>query len=344
MRLDGADPASIARAAAALAAGELVAFPTETVYGLGARADDDAAVAQIFARKGRPSEHPLIVHVVDAEHAQAFALTWPPLAQRLAAALWPGPLTLIVTRRAGIGTAAAGGQDTIGLRCPAHLLARALLVECAARGVPGLAAPSANRFGRISPTTAAHVVQEFDDAITVLDGGACEVGIESAIVDCSRGTPMLLRPGALTRDSLQAAAGVALADADADAPRASGTLEAHYAPRATVRLMPSAALTDALAIWCEARAAAPRSAARSRPTLAVYSRTVRVPTGSGELGLIWRSMPTGARAAAFELFAVLREIDALGVGLIWVEQPPPGSEWDGVRDRLQRASAAQPTP
>jgi L-threonylcarbamoyladenylate synthase len=342
--LDGNAPDAIALAAQSLVAGGLVAFPTETVYGLGARADDDLAVARIFSAKGRPSEHPLIVHVVDAEHAQAFAQTWPPLAQRLAAAFWPGPLTLIVPRRAGIGTAAAGGQDTIGLRCPAHPLARALLVECAARGVSGLAAPSANRFGRISPTTAAHVAQEFGQSITVLDGGACEVGIESAIVDCSRGTPVLLRPGALTRDALQAAAGAALADADADAPRASGTLEAHYAPRATVRLMPSTALSDALAIWCEARAAAPRSAARSRPTLAVYSRTVRLPSGSGDLGLICRSMPTGARAAAFELFAVLREIDALGVGLIWVEQPPPGSEWDGVRDRLQRAAAAPPTP
>jgi L-threonylcarbamoyladenylate synthase len=186
------------------------------------------------------------------------------------------------------------------------------------------------------------VVQEFGDTVTVLDGGACEVGIESAIVDCSRGTPVLMRPGALTREALQAAAGATLADADADAPRASGTLEAHYAPRAIVRLMPGAALADALAIWCDARAAAPRSAARSRPTLAVYSRTVRLPSGSGDLGLVMRSMPTSARAAAFELFAVLREFDALGVGLIWVEQPPPGSEWDGVRDRLQRAAAARP--
>ncbi len=344
MRFDGKQPDAITQAAERLAAGDLVAFPTETVYGLGARADDDAAVAKIFAAKDRPSEHPLIVHVVDAAHAQAFAREWPPLAQRLCAAFWPGPLTLIVPRRDGIGAAAAGGQDTIGLRCPAHPLAQALLAACAARGVPGVAAPSANRFGRISPTTAAHVAEEFGDSVTVLDGGACEVGIESAIVDCSRADeigPVLLRPGALTREALQAAAGVALADADADAPRASGTLEAHYAPRATVRLMPGAALADALAIWCDARAAAPRSDARRRPTLAVYSRTVRLPSGSGDLGLVMRSMPTGARAAAFELFAVLREFDALGVGLIWVEQPPPGSEWDGVRDRLQRAAATR---
>jgi L-threonylcarbamoyladenylate synthase len=347
MRLDGKQPDAITQAAERLAAGELVAFPTETVYGLGARADDDAAVAKIFAAKGRPSEHPLIVHVVDAEHAQAFAREWPALAQRLAASFWPGPLTLIVPRRDGIGAAAAGGQDTIGLRCPAHPLAHALLVACAARGVPGVAAPSANRFGRISPTTAAHVTEEFGETVTVLDGGACEVGIESAIVDCSRADeigPVLLRPGALTRDALQAAAGVALIDADANAPRASGTLEAHYAPRATVRLMPGAALADALAIWRDARAAAPRSAARAKATLAVYSRTVRLPSGAGDLGLVMRSMPTGARAAAFELFAVLREFDALGVGLIWVEQPPPGSEWDGVRDRLQRAAATRQTP
>ena len=340
MLLDGKAPDAITQAAEKLAAGELVAFPTETVNGLGARADDDAAVARIFSAKGRPSEHPLIVHVVDAEHAQVFARDWPELAQRLAAAFWPGPLTLIVPRRADVGTAAAGGQDTIGLRCPAHPLAHALLVDCAARGVLGVAAPSANRFGRVSPTTAAHVADEFGDAITVLDGGACEVGIESAIVDCSRGIPVLLRPGALTREALQAAAGTALVEADTNAPRASGTQGAHYAPRAKVRLMPSAALADALTIWCEARAAVPRSAARSQPTLAVYSRTARLPSRSGDLGLVWRSMPTGARAAAFELFAVLRELDALGVGLIWVEQPPPGSEWDGVRDRLLRAAAA----
>jgi L-threonylcarbamoyladenylate synthase len=341
MKLDGAQADAVARAAALLAANELVAFPTETVYGLGARADDDAAVAKIFAAKGRPSDHPLIVHVADAEHAQAFAAAWPPLAQRLAAAFWPGPLTLIVPRRSEIGAAAAGGQSTIGLRCPAHPLAQALLAACASQGVAGLAAPSANRFGRVSPTTAAHVRDEFGDALHVLDGGPCEVGIESAIVDCSRAVPVLLRPGALTREALAQAAGMPLADADADAdaPRASGTLEAHYAPRATVRLMPAAALGDALSIWCDARAAAGRRG-EARPVLAVYSRTVRVPRAAAGLGLVARVMPDSARAAAFELFAALRELDAAGVGLIWVEQPPPGSEWDGVRDRLERAAAA----
>ncbi len=344
MLLRADDPSAVARAAEQLAGGELVAFPTETVYGLGARADDDAAVAKIFAAKGRPSEHPLIVHVADASHAAAFAREWPALAQRLATAFWPGPLTLIVPRRDGVGTAAAGAQDSIGLRSPAHPVAHALLMACAALGVNGLAAPSANRFGRVSPTTAAHVQSEFGDALTVLDGGACDVGIESAIVDCSRPSevgPVLLRPGALTRQVIEAVAGVPIGDADADAPRAPGTLEAHYAPHATVRLMPSAALADAITVWIEARAAAPGAGVKAKPPLAVYSRSVRVPRHAADLGLVVRNMPSNARAAAFELFAVLREFDALGVGLIWVEQPPPGSEWDGVRDRLQRAAASR---
>ncbi len=337
MLLQGTDPAHIERAAQALVQGELVAFATETVYGLGARADDDAAVAKIFAAKGRPSDHPLIVHVAAAAQAQAFAAQWSPLAERLAAAFWPGPLTLIVPRRAGCATAAAGGQDTIGLRCPAHPVAQALLRTAAALGVPGVAAPSANRFGRISPTTAAHVQAEFGDALTVLDGGPCEEGIESTIIDCSRpdtAGPVLLRPGTLTRQALQAAAGQTLAAPDAQAPRASGTLEAHYAPRATLRLMPAAALQDAVGIWLQAQRDARPATSK---TLAVYSRTVSVPQAAG---VVSRRMPANARATAFELFATLRELDAQGVSLIWVEQPPPLPEWDGVRDRLQRASAS----
>ena len=336
MLLNGADPQAVEQAADRLAAGELVAFPTETVYGLGARADDDAAVAKIFAAKGRPGDHPLIVHVSDETQARRFSSSWPPLARRLAAAFWPGPLTLIVPREPGLAAAAAGGQDSIGLRCPAHPLAHALLVAAAQRGVHGVAAPSANRFGRISPTTAAHVHSEFANALpalTVLDGGPCTVGIESAIVDCSRGAPVLLRPGSLTREALAAAAGEALLDRDADAPRAPGTLESHYAPRATLRLMPAAALRDALVLWADAAASAPLGG----PRLAVYSRTVRVPKAAG---LVARQMPDAPRAAAYELFAVLRELDALGVALIWVEHPPAGSDWDGVRDRLQRAAAA----
>ena len=331
--LDGRLPEAIAAAAQRLAAGELVAFPTETVYGLGARADDAAAVAKIFAAKGRPSAPPLIVHVADAAVAQYFAQPLPPLAQRLMAACWPGPLTVIVPRRSDIATAAAGAQGTIGLRCPAHPVARALLQAVAARGVPGLAAPSANRFGRVSPTRAAHVVAEFDAVLMVLDGGACELGIESSIVDCSRAQPVLLRPGVLTRQQLEAAAGQPLlgADpADAAAPRAPGTLASHYAPRATVRLMPTAALRAALDVL--PLDALPKQGGN---TLAVYSRSLAPPARvSGH------RMPDDPAAAAHELFSVLRAFDDEGVRLIWVEEPPAEPAWEGVRDRLQRAAAA----
>lgn len=314
-------------AAARLAAGELVAFPTETVYGLGARADDAAAVARIYGAKGRPSGHPLIVHVADVQAARRFAASWPPMAERLAAAFWPGPLSLIVARAPGEAEAPAAGQPTIGLRCPAHPVAHALLVEAQARGVPGIAAPSANRFGRVSPTTAAHVRAELGDTIPVLDGGACEVGIESAIVDCTRPEPHLLRPGSIGRSRIEAVLGAPLADsdADADAPRAPGTLAAHYAPEAQVRLMTPAMLRDALKVL-----------GQGLPALAVYSRTLR----SAERGIVFRRMPDSPQAAAHELFAVLRELDALGVSLIWIERPPDTPEWDGVRDRLQRAAAA----
>jgi L-threonylcarbamoyladenylate synthase len=324
--LAGDDRAAIGRAADALAAGELVAFPTETVYGLGARADTDAAVAAIFALKGRPADHPLIVHVADPADAQGFASCWPDVARRLTEALWPGPLTVIVPRAAGMAAAAAGGQDTIGLRCPSHPVARALLAAARERGVPGVAAPSANRFGRISPTRASHVVDEFGDGLLVLDGGDCQVGIESSIVDCSGARPVLLRPGQLGRERLEAVAGVSLGEPDEHSPRASGTLEAHYAPRAKLRLMPAAMLNTALQML-----------GGSALKLAVYSRSVRLPPGSP---LRYRGMPDDPDRAAHELFATLRELDAEGLDLIWVEEPPPLPAWDGVRDRLRRAAAA----
>ena len=324
--VDGTDTAALQRAAAELAAGELVAFPTETVYGLGARADDDAAVAKIFAAKGRPADHPLIVHVADVAAARAFASEWPEAARQLADAFWPGPLTVIVPRRSGMGTASAAGQTSIGLRCPSHPVARALLDAAAALGVAGVSGPSANRFGRVSPTTAAHVFEEFGDAMTILDGGECDAGIESAIVDCSRGAPRLLRPGVLTRDQLEAVLGHPLREAGADAPRASGTLEAHYAPRAKVRLMPAEQLRTALGVLAKAGAS----------PVAVYFRTVT----PGRAVRAYRAMPDNPIAAAHELFSALRELDATGVALIWVETPPDAPAWEGVRDRLQRAAAA----
>jgi L-threonylcarbamoyladenylate synthase len=337
MLLDGSDPRAIAHAAAALAAGELVALPTETVYGLGARADDDAAVAKIFAAKGRPADHPLIVHVLDAADAARFATVLPSVALRLMDAFWPGPLTVIVPRAHGMAAAAAGGQTSIGLRCPAHPVARALLAAARELGVLGVAAPSANRFGRVSPTQAGHVVDEFEPGLIVLDGGACAVGIESSIVDCSRGRPVLLRPGMLTEPQIEAAAGERLLSPDAKAPRASGTLAAHYAPRATVRLLASDEL---------ARRLDGVGAKQSAQTLAVYSRSALDPAAMAA-GLLARRMPDSAAVAARQLFAVLRELDAAGATEIWIELPPPDGAWDGVRDRLSRAAAAfspQPGP
>ena len=322
--LRGNDPAAVAAAAARLAEGGLVGLPTETVYGLGARADNDGAVAAIFQAKGRPADHPLIVHVADAAQAAAFAAWLPPAAQRLMQAFWPGPVTVIVPRKPDVATASAGGQDSIGLRCPAHPVAQALLRQAAALGVTGVSAPSANRFGRVSPTSAAHVVAEFGPDLLVLDGGDCPVGIESTIVDCTRSHPVLLRPGLLTRAVLEAALGEPLLAADIDAPRAPGTLASHYAPRARVRLWARQPLDAAL----HDRAMCP-------PGLAVYSRRV----GDASLGALWRRMPDDPAAAAHELFAVLRHLDDQGVAEIWVEQPPEDPAWEGVLDRLRRAAA-----
>jgi L-threonylcarbamoyladenylate synthase len=325
---DGHDPAAIAEATRVIQAGGLVGFPTETVYGLGANAASDSAVAGIFSAKGRPSDHPLIVHVADSGQVLDYAASVPPFASRLMQAFWPGPLTLILPRRAGVARAAAGGQDSIGLRCPAHPVAQALLKACAT----GVAAPSANRFGRVSPTTARHVAEEFGGGLLVLDGGACAVGIESSIVDCTRGRPVLLRPGVLTRAQLEAACGEPVASQDeflgdeGAAPRASGTLQAHYAPNAKVRLMDAGAIQTALDLL------GPDAA-----HIAVYARAmVRIKSTR----VLYRRMPDDALATAQQLFAVLRDFDAKGVKLIWIENPPAAAQWDGVRDRLERAAAS----
>ncbi|MEJ7930389.1 L-threonylcarbamoyladenylate synthase [Ramlibacter sp. AN1015] len=330
MILDGHAPAAIDEAARRLAAGELVAFPTETVYGLGADADSGRAVAGIFTAKGRPSDHPLIVHVTGPDAAGHYAHDIPPVAQRLMQAFWPGPLTVILPRRAGRAEAAAGGQGSIGLRCPSHPVAQALLRACGNLQPPltGLAAPSANRFGRVSPTTALHVQHEFGETLCILDGGACEVGIESAIVDCTRGVPVLLRPGVLTHARIEAACGERLwrpEEVTEPAPRASGTLESHYAPQARVRLMDAAALQDALDVL-----------GAQASGIAVWSRA---PLRSAAPGVLRQAMPQHADDAARELFAVLRAFDDAGVRLIWIEQPPDTSEWAGVLDRLRRAAA-----
>jgi L-threonylcarbamoyladenylate synthase len=324
MILPGSDVAAIAQAAQALRAGELVGIPTETVYGLAADADNEAAVAQIFAAKGRPTDHPLIVHVASSAQVARYAAQVPDFAQRLIDAFWPGPLTLILPRRPGVAAAAAGGQDSIGLRCPSHPVAQALLRACGL----GLAAPSANRFGRVSPTTAAHVQAELGTALLVLDGGPCPVGIESTLVDCTRGAPVVLRPGQITREQLQAACGRSVgqpAEPDAAAPRASGTLESHYAPQARVRLMQA----DELAQRMQALGTLANN-------LALWSREPPPQLGAG---VLWRAQPPRAQDAARELFATLRELDLHGVQQIWVELPPETPDWEGVCDRLKRAAA-----
>lgn len=331
MILPGTDAQAILEAARRIRAGDLVGFPTETVYGLGADASSDAAVAGIFAAKGRPADHPLIVHVADAAQVLDYARSLPPFAERLTKAFWPGPLTVILPRRDGVAAAAAGGQDSIGLRCPAHPVALAFLQACLELGVSGVAGPSANRFGRVSPTSAQHVAEEFGEALLVLDGGPCAVGIESSIVDCTRGKPVLLRPGVLTRAQLEAACGEPVLDKEdlqpaGSAPRAPGTLAAHYAPNAKVRLMSAEAIQTALDLL-GAEAA----------HIAVYARSVlRIPSAK----VLYRRMPDDAAATAQQLFAVLRDFDAQGIQLIWIEPPPATAEWDGVRDRLGRAAAS----
>ena len=326
MKLEAHAPGAIDQAVDQLRAAALVALSTETVYGLADVALNDTAVARIYAAKGRPADHPLIVHLAPRAEVRDYAAEVPEFAQRLIDAFWPGPLTLILPRRPGVAAQAAGGQASIGLRCPSHPVAQAVL-QAFGRG---LAAPSANRFGRVSPTTAAHVEDEFGPDLLVLDAGPCEVGIESTIVDCTRGAPVLLRPGVITRTQIEAACGQALATSLTQvAPRASGTLESHYAPRARVRLLHAAELAQRL------KALADEDQPKMLP-IGLWS--AQEPPACPQ-GVLWRQQASDAGDAAHQLFAVLRELDARGVAEIWVEQPPAGAEWDGVRDRLQRAAA-----
>jgi L-threonylcarbamoyladenylate synthase len=344
MILNGQLPASITAAAQALQRGELLGLPTETVYGLAADAGNDAAVAKIFEAKGRPATHPLIVHVASVQGVQRFASHVPDFAQKLIDAFWPGPLTLILPRRPEVAAVAAGGQNSVGLRCPSHPVAHAVLQSAEALGVFGVAAPSANLFGRVSPTTAVHVAGEFGDDLLIIDGGACDVGIESTIVDCTRAAPVLLRPGVLTPQQLSDACGVTVITPnapDADAPRASGTLESHYAPMAKVQLMTAADLQNAInAYSCGSSKASNDVAGADTATgiVAIWSRCpVQIPAYNAAQ-FNKQAMPQSAQDCAHQLFAQLRSFDMQGVAHIWVENPPLTPEWGGVRDRLTRAA------
>ena len=315
-----ASQAGIDAAVAALRRGEVIGLPTETVYGLAADAANASAVMKIFALKGRPADHPLIVHIAGAAQLRDFAADLPPAAMALAEAFWPGPLTLILRRAASVPDAVTGGQDSVGLRCPAHPVALELLRAFGG----GLAAPSANRFGHISPTTAAHVHSEFGEAVPiVLDGGECEVGIESTIVDLVSSKPRILRPGRITREQLEAVLGEGIEDAPgADSPRASGTLEAHYAPRTPMLLL--------------AREAMEREAVQQR---ALGQRVALLALDALPEGFAGEALPEQAQGYAHGLYAALRALDASGAHLLLVQRPPDGREWLAVNDRLRRAAA-----
>lgn len=322
--------AHLAEAAAALRAGELVALPTETVYGLGADACQPAAVAAVFARKGRPADHPLIVHVGKPADVKDWTAAWPEAAARLATHFWPGPLTLVCERGAAVLMAVTGGQDTVALRCPAHPVAQALLQSFGG----ALVAPSANRYGRISPTSAEHVQADFGDALRILDGGPCVVGIESTIVDVT-GAPRILRPGAIGAQALEAVLGQPLStDTHRPRPRVPGALAAHYAPRRPLQWVTEARLIDTVAQLAVSQ------------QVAVWSP---VKPNVGEC--LWLPAPSEPNDYARLLYARLHELDASGADQLIVSLPDTtinnandtnaAALWAAIADRLGRAAAPQ---
>jgi L-threonylcarbamoyladenylate synthase len=315
------DPSRIEEAVALLNAGELVAFPTETVYGLGADARNPAAVARIFTAKGRPVSHPLIVHVSGLAAAQEWIAGLPDTARRLADAFWPGPLTIVLPKAAGVPAMVTGGQSTVALRAPAHPVARALLAAFGG----GIAAPSANRYGRISPTRAGDVHEELGDRVAlVLDGGDCEVGLESTIVACLGGRVTLLRPGAVSRSQLRDVVGE-VADADAASPRAPGRDRSHYAPRTVLVVIAAAQLKSEI-----------ERALASGERLAVLARS-GAPVASDQL--VWRQLGKPPAEYGRALYAALRDLDRVGAARILVEEVPDDEPWAAIADRLRRAAA-----
>jgi L-threonylcarbamoyladenylate synthase len=325
------DPAVIARGAELLRAGQLVAFPTETVYGLGAHALDPAAVRRIYEAKGRPAHNPVIVHIADTSEVGRVCAEWPEAAAKAARAFWPGPLTLVLAKRPEVPDAITAGLATVAVRVPSHPVALALL---RASGVP-IAAPSANRYTEVSPTTARHVEKALGDRVPlIIDGGPTTVGIESTVVDLTGPRPRLLRPGVLDPVSLEAVLGPLEAATEplrADEARpAPGMIERHYAPRARVILVD---LSDEAAVEA-ARAAARAEEARGGHSVALVRSEVEL--GAARV----TPMPTDAGDYARVLFAALHDADDAGCTLLIVEQVPEGGAWTGVRDRLQRAAAA----
>ncbi len=324
----------ILAAAALLEEGKLVAFPTETVYGLGADAENPDAVRAIFAAKGRPADHPLIVHVARNADLQRWAREVPSQAQQLIDAFWPGPLTLILPRASNVPAEVAGGQDSIGLRCPSHPVAQALLAVFK-HGQGGIAGPSANRFGHVSPTTAQHVIDEFgtpdvaseSPLACVLDGGQSEVGIESTIIDLSRLSThgaVLLRPGRISAVQIADILGDMPAMPDRAAPRVSGSLDAHYAPSTPLALV----ATEQMSALMQ------RLSSRGRRFALMYYTQ----DAANSAAAVRLPLSADPQAYAHALYATLRTLDMKSCELILVEQPPQDEHWQGVNDRLRRAA------
>ena len=329
----------LADAARRLLEGGLVAFPTETVYGLGADAENPAALARIYAAKGRPANHPVIVHVTPEADLSYWASAVPAQARALIQAFWPGPLTLILPKAAHIPSEVSGGQNSIGLRCPSHPIAQALLREFAQikpQGQGGVAAPSANKFGQVSPTHAAHVRSEFSELnesqLLILEGGPSQVGIESTIVDLSRLDqgigPVLLRPGHVSGHDIAAVLGVSIASPDAAAPQVSGSLKAHYAPRTPLSVLPLDALIELA-----------QGPASQGMAVVAFNLPASLQTG-GWPGVHWEKCSSDPVVYARDLYAMLRRLDQTGYARLVFEQPPRSSEWQAVNDRLGRAAAA----
>jgi L-threonylcarbamoyladenylate synthase len=317
------DAEAMAAAVAALRAGDVIGLPTETVYGLAADASHPAAVARIFAIKGRPSNHPVIVHLADVAQVPLWAREVPPAAVALAERFWPGPLTLVLPRAASVPLAVTGGQDTVAVRVPSHPVALAVLRAFGG----GLAAPSANRYGRISPTTAAHVREDLGhDVRIVLDGGPSAVGLESTIVSCLADGVRVLRPGHIAAEAISDVVGALLGPPDETTPRVPGSVVSHYAPRTPVDLVAPDALADAL----QAHIAAGRRIAVLAPA---------PPTLEAPAIVCWLAAAADPDVYGHDLYAHLRTLDHAGADAIVVARPPEGRRWVAVLDRLTRAAA-----